>query len=243
MHETHFGSGHPLPFWLFCPHGSPIEASSGATMGSLSCLRKLSFAALLFASWAGATQAQQSLNPRVVPQKPTLEEMQAFRSLNRVIVKFREGSRIRLVDGQLRGMADPATFQKVLDEEGIPLSALRKMFTRPERDLDASREEGQRRSGRQLADANLYYIIDLPPDQSPAVIANRLNALDIIELAEPERAPVLPVDIPPNTPDYSSQQNYTGPAPTGINLPTPTQIPGQRWCRRSSDRCGKWLAA
>jgi serine protease len=189
-------------------------------------LRKLSFAALLFASCSSGSHAQESLKPRAAPQKPSLEQMQAYQSLNRVIVKFREGTRIRLVDGQLSGVPDLARFQEALDEYGIPLSAMRKMFTRPEGDLDSRREEAHRRSGRQLADLNLYYSINVPKDQSAAVIANRLNALDIVELAEPERRPVRPVDIPPNTPDYSALQTYKGATPTGINLPTPVQIPG-----------------
>jgi hypothetical protein len=39
-----------------------------------------------------------------------LQQMQAVRSLNRVIVKFREGSGVRLVGGQLTGGDNPAQF-------------------------------------------------------------------------------------------------------------------------------------
>jgi hypothetical protein len=195
-------------------------------MGAWPCFRGLAFAALLLTSWTAAAQAQQSLRPRVVPEKPTLDQMQAVRSLNRVIVKFREGSGVRLLGGQLTGGDNPAQFLQALGEYGIPLSAMQRLFRGPEADHDAKRQEGQRRSGRELADLNLYYIITLPPGQTPAVIANRLNALPIVERAEPEPIAQLPADIPPTTPDMAAAQTYKGAPFTGINLPTPAQIPG-----------------
>jgi len=130
----------------------------------------------------------QNLQPRVPPPKMTLDQMQSIPSSNRVHVKFREGTDIRLTNGQLRGMAssDAAAFQNILSQRRIPANAIRRMFTRPEADLNNERNEGQQRSGKQLPDLNLWYVIDLPPGASPAEVASTLNSLDVVEYAEPE---------------------------------------------------------
>src|SRR5437588_625584 len=82
--------------------------------------------------------------------------------------------------------------------------AIHRMDPVPEATLDAVRDAAQRRSGRQLPDLNLYYIIDLPAGVSAAEVASRLNALAIVEFAEPARRPAPPpTDIPPTTPDFT----------------------------------------
>jgi hypothetical protein len=93
-----------------------------------------------------------------------LEQMQAMPASSQVVVKFREGTGIRLRSGQLAVMAsaDASSFQNALNEFSIPATAIRKMHTRPEADLDAERTEGQQRSGRELADLNLYRRVPTP---------------------------------------------------------------------------------
>ncbi len=138
--------------------------------------------AILMADWLTGALAQD-LQPRIPPPKMTLDQMRPIPSSNRVHVKFREGTVVRLINGQLRGMAssDAAAFQNILTERRIPASAMRRMFTRPEADLDNERNEAQQRSGKQLPDLNLWYVIDLPPGASAAEVASALNRLDVVE--------------------------------------------------------------
>jgi serine protease len=171
----------------------------------------------------------QDLQPRVPPQKMTLDQMQSIPTSNRVHVKFREGVIVRLTDGQLSGLpsSDAAAFQNILTQRRIPASAIRRMFTRPEADLDNERNEAQQRSGKQLADLKLWYIIDLPRGASAAEVASILNSLDVVEYAEPERLPAPPpVDIAPPTPVFSGNQTYKSAPPTGVGVPTTAEIPG-----------------
>ena len=172
--------------------------------------------------------AQQNLQPRVPPPKMSLQQMELMPATNQVVVKFREGSLIRLRGGQLAGPAGGvASIQTALGELNIPGSAIRRMHTVPEAELDAAHEEGQRNSGRQLADLNLYYIIDLPPGTPAAVLANRLNALDIVEHAEPAlRPPPPPIDITPPTPDLTSSQGYKNNPLQGIGVERVSALAG-----------------
>jgi hypothetical protein len=178
---------------------------------------------------AGHALAQQAIEGRGVPRKMTLDEMRVLNVDSRVIVKFREGSRVRLRGGQLIAprSADLASIANVLRNAGIPQRAIRRLHGPSEEELDTARAEAQRDSGRQLADLNLYFIIDLPPDVHAAEFADRLNRLAIVEVAEPQLKPTpLPVDIAPATPDFSSSQGYKAVGPTGVGALRPSKVPG-----------------
>src|SRR5262245_51262837 len=209
--------------------------NSGATRDPvaivvLMCRRSLAIAVLALATWASfeAWAQQPALQPRAVPQKPTLKELQSIAASNEVIVKFREGSGIRYRGGQLASQAteDTAAFEFALRQLGISPTVMQRVFERPEAELDREREQGQRRSGKVLADLNLYYVIPLPARASAADVAHALNALAIVEHAEPARQPAPPpADIPPTTPDFTAQQTYKN-APPGIGTVSPNLIPG-----------------
>jgi serine protease len=159
----------------------------------------------------------------------TLAQMQLVRSSNRVHVKLREGNVIRLSNGQLNGMSstDADAWRNILAQRAIPAAGIRRLFTRPEANLESERQEGQLRSGKELPDLNLWFVIDLPSSANAAEVANALNNLDIVEYAEPERLPSpLPTDIAPPTPDFASSQTYKSAPPTGIGVPTLAEIPG-----------------
>ncbi len=178
------------------------------------------------AAWSMSVSAEEALAPRQAPSKLTLQQLQSIPASSQITVKFREGSGFRLRNGQLTASeaSDVGVFQKTLGELGIPASGVSRLFTRPEETLDAERQEGQQRSGKQLADLNLYYVIDLPKGVNPATVANGLNQLSVVEFAEPR-----PLPAPPpaeSTPDITSRQGYKSDAPQGIGVPAPGQIRG-----------------
>lgn len=176
--------------------------------------------------WGGEASAQQALQPRALPQKPALERMQAIPSSNKVIVKFREGSGFRLRGGQLSAAieANVSRFQAALGEVGVPVSTLRPLFDRPAGQLSAERLQGQQRSGVELADLSLYYSIEAPAGTPPAVVAAKLNALDIVELAEPGRSPSPPPADP--TPNLTGNQRYKNDPPQGVGALAAARIRG-----------------
>ncbi len=186
----------------------------------------LALVAVILACRSGSAVAQQDLQPRVPQAKLTLEQMQSIPASHRVTVKFREGSGFRLQNGELSALkaAEVALFQKALGELKIPPSSVRRLFTRPPEALDAERLEGQRQSGKRLADLNLYYIIDLPQGVSAASIASKLNQLDSVEFAEPRRLPSPPPADP--TPDSTSKQGYKDDPPRGIGVPGHDKVRG-----------------
>jgi serine protease len=196
----------------------------------------------------------QSLQPRSAGSKKSLEQLQAMPQSNQVVVKFREGMRVRLSGGRLTGLTGGQVedLAGTLRAAGVPAVNVRRLHTRPEAQLDDEREAAQRRKGKQLADLNLYYIIDVPPGVSAAQVANRLNGLDVVEFAEP--APVaqrLPNELscqapceevsacekPPRTPhvtrspDFSNKQGYKDDAPQGIGVPNPRVVRGSDGAR------------
>jgi serine protease len=172
-----------------------------------------------------AASAQQELNPRIAPPKPTLQQLQSIRAENRVTVKFREGSGFRIQNGQFTSQdaSEISPLLKTLDDLGIPPTRIRPLFSSPPQQLDAERLEGQRQSGKQLADLNLYYVIDVPEGANPAAVASALNGLSVVEFAEPRRKPS---PAPQATPDFTSRQGYKNEAPQGIGAPREGEVRG-----------------
>ncbi len=72
------------------------------------------------------------------------------------------------------------------------------------------------RRGRQASDLENYYAIQVAKGEPGERLADRLNQLDIVELAYlapiPEDA-----DLPPATPNFQTQQTHLNPAPGGID--------------------------
>ena len=137
-----------------------------------------------------APAGSSGLKPRIPATKMNLQQLLAMPANQRLTLKFQEGLRVRMANGQLTGLSSEqsALFAGVLNSFGVSTAAVQRSYSRPEADLDAEREKGQQMSGNHLADANLYYSLQVPQGVSSAYVANALNALSFIEFAEP--APV-----------------------------------------------------
>jgi serine protease len=182
-------------------------------------------------------QDANGLLPRTTPEKPVETTVAPGDAPHQVILKFREGSYVRLrnerfvIEGdQSSGAAaevDLSELEEVLSASRIPTDAIERLHTRPESELDSERKLAQRRSGRQLADLNLYYKISVPPGVDVGALCYQLNSLPFVELATtaPRPAPP-PVDIPPSTPDLSGVQGYRDAPPGGIGALDPLVVLG-----------------
>jgi len=195
-------------------------------------------------SIAGAAQAPQAatLKPRTAHGKPATTILNpANARTDVVVVKFIEGTHIRERAGQLeadlRNLSDAEErhlqranlARQRLFQELAQINAaiapntkrlVKRLFSRPEAELDAEKREGEANTGEELADLNLYHqivIADAKADETERLI-NQLNALDIVEVAYAEAfSQVAAADIAPTTPDFTGSQGYFSPAATGTN--------------------------
>ena len=158
---------------------------------------KASICALVILLLIGAApdaKAQDTPNVRSAGRKLDLSELRAQPETNQVVVKFREGEKVRLTNQKLTGMRSGQAnlLNNVLRQAGVTETALTPLFEAPPEELERDRSEGQRRSGRELADLSLYFVIALPPTASAAEVANNLNTLPFVEYARPALRPAPP---------------------------------------------------
>jgi len=197
---------------------------------------------------------------------PTLSGLRPGLDRNdRVVVKLSEGSEIRLRDGRwvsLSGATDVTPLQQFVARH--PQIEIRRHFTRSELELDRDHAQGEARSGRALADLNLYYQLHLPTPsgsgQELDALLAELRGLPLVETAfvepiaapagriEPSRiqpeggAQTLDDDPSPPTPDYTNMQGYLGPSPNGVNAQAVWAFPGGRGASvKLIDIEGGWL--
>ncbi len=174
----------------------------------------------------------------------------------RIVVKFRDASKIRVIPGGVtssdKAAADRVT---VLMARAAPGAVTERRFDLPAVRLDAMRSAAETRSGRRLPDLNTYAVLDpgLGPDDRDALLAVVADLLTdpAVETAylEPRYVPsslgfdaftgtYTPPDLDEPThytapdattsTDFSSQQGYLDPPPTGINALTTEALPGGR---------------
>ncbi|RKH63265.1 S8 family peptidase [Corallococcus llansteffanensis] len=211
--------------------------------------------------------APQAPLPRAAADKRLQSALPAGTPVERLVVKFHEGSRVRLRGNALRSLSaersesersllagrglsearldtDVKSVQALL-ERAPRATSLRRLFTEDEAALEARKVVGEARSGRQLADLNLYFEVPLVPGTTAERVAEvvaALNALDGVEVAyaEPPAEPAMvnfgmePVlrgllsasDISPTTPLYDGAQGYLNAAPSGVDARYAWGLPG-----------------
>lgn len=200
---------------------------------------------LSLAIFHGTVSGAGRLEPRqVAPAKLFSEVRPGLDRTDRLVVKFREGTRIRLRNGTLTSL-DPNVDLREL--EGFltrhPEITVTRHFQRSEEAYDLAQRRGRANSGRELANLNLYYKFHLGRSSDPVGLAqsvlDEVTALRLVEIAfaEPiaELAVVLGddsgVEAPgPDliTPDFSGMQGYLYEAPSGIDAEAAWGWPGGR---------------
>lgn len=168
---------------------------------------------------------------RYVQEKPKHTLLQPWQNRERIVVKFRENSAVALIGGQLQSAAglNLIRLNNVLSRHSITQKQLQRYFDQPTSQLSQMKLQGEARSKRELANLNLYYSLTLKSNIDAAQVCDDLNALDIIEFAEPEPLPApLPIDLSPVTPDFSDRQSYLDSAPVGISAMSSRRVPGVR---------------
>jgi serine protease len=209
----------------------------------------------LLALGGGSAQAAAELRPRATFPKPFSTSIDPDRhSAREIVVKFHEGTHVRLRDGRL--VFDPGwltdddrrklerrhlsvdTVAADLDRAnellfGRAAGVSAPLFARSEDELEAERGAYERAAGEELADLNLYFMLVLErPDRELAEqTINALNGLEAVEISYPEPLPASPAtDIPPTTTiNIVWAQGYLLPAwQNGIDAAWANRLPGGR---------------
>ncbi|MCA9753178.1 MAG: hypothetical protein KC591_13370, partial [Gemmatimonadetes bacterium] len=158
---------------------------------------------------------------RRIPSKPARVDDRPILNRDRVLVKFVDGTRVRLRSGRLTAAGAPLPAVDAILAD-YPEATLLRAFDTDERILDANRETGERISGRRLADLNNFYVVSFPApsDRGPA-LANELLRLDVVETAYLEAPADVSscADLAPATPYWRASQFHLEPAPAGVNAP------------------------
>jgi hypothetical protein len=177
--------------------------------------------------------------------------------VERIVIKFQEGTRVRLRNGKLavlprtareskdlamsgvggaRVLDDVLALQAILESDSR-VQGIERLFSGLSEDFLARwKSSGEAASGQQLADLDLYYEVRLPADTRLAEIESLVKALNdfsSVEIAYAE-TPVEPVGTPEAiagkalTPNFQGQQGYLNAAPQGIDALYAWTVPGGR---------------
>ncbi len=192
--------------------------------------------AIFFQASAAFTQLApalpQALKQRSVRSKPAKTILNSRLRSDVIVLKFREGTRVRERLGQLEADLTniSANEEQLLQRANLPRQRIfqdlaqintligpnskhyvKRLFTRSEQELDAEKRDGESRIAEELADLNLYFYIlitDAKARETEQFI-DQLNALDIVELAyaQPIAEPAV-ADAASTSTDFTIRQGY-----------------------------------
>jgi len=165
-------------------------------------------------------QSVDALVPRYTLPKSQITQIRDCDRWDLLVLKFVEGSQVRLRDGRLvaRPGIDLYDLEQILD--AYPDTRIARLFQRPESEYENEKLSGEAATGRELADMNLYYALGPKNRTESETILAAFNALEIVECIYPEPIPELArVEIPDILipPDYVSQQDYLEASPIGVD--------------------------
>lgn len=187
----------------------------------------------------------QSLRARQPAGSAALFALASETSVDRIVVKFQEGSRVRLRGGALvtlprsdrdrselaahgleaaRVAADAQAIQTLVASDARA-RGFGRLFRLDEKTLAEQRQSGEAASGEQLADLDLYYEVLVPAGATFAEVeglVDQLNSFPSVEIAYAAPVPEIAstgfeLVATSTTPSFQSQQGYLNAAPGGID--------------------------
>lgn len=197
--------------------------------------------------WGG----EAPLAPRLSPAKESYPPLAADTPIEQVVIKFHEGTHVRLRSGKLVAVERKPRESARLAELGLTgdqieadlvavhsllassrhAQGLERLFTASEEALAAGRASGEASSGRELADLDLYFRVRVPAGATQVDVETLIGTLTVlasVEIAYAQPPAELPADIPPTTPSFEASQGYLDPAPSGIDARYAWTVPGGR---------------
>jgi serine protease len=181
----------------------------------------------------GSTRPPSTAHPlgagleRVPPVKPRSAEISPSQTRRQVVLKFAEGSDVRLANGRFvtEGKESLAKLHEVLDRyDGV--AATRTVQTSSPQVIERRTNFVERTSGRDVADMNLYYDLAVPKGTRTVDLINDLNRLSIVELAQADLKPPPDPNHAGPTPLFVTNQGYRNAAPNGVDADFANLVPG-----------------
>src|SRR5690242_4382445 len=219
--------------------------------------RTLMVGLCLLAAPSAQASSVRVLDPRLSTVKPTSPEFDPETPVERLVVKFHEGTRVRLRGGTLRVMdteRNPSEHGRMA-RRGLSEHKLRmdlevllkllqhtprmgppgRLFRQDEFTLSERKRLAEERSGKEMADLDLYFEVPLRPGTLAGDVNEllmRLNALDSVEIAYAEAATrpawfgseAAGMSSTPSS--YEGLQGYLDAAPGGIDARYAWTVPG-----------------
>jgi serine protease len=218
--------------------------------------RTLMLGLVMLAAPTAHASGVKVLEPRLSTVKPTSPELDPETPVQRLVVKFHEGSRVRLRGGLMRALAgergqsehtlmarhglsdkklrvDLTAAHKLLQH--VPrMGPVERLFRENELALAERKRTAEERSRKQMADLDLYFEVPLLPGTRAGDVNElvmQLNALDSVEIAyaEPVYEPTpMGLGTHPQEPAplHDDQQGYLDVAPGGIDARYAWTVPG-----------------
>jgi serine protease len=202
-----------------------------------------------------------------IPRRPADKHVPKLRydaPIEWIVIKLQEGTHVRLRGRSLTALDRDAREEARLASLGLTAAQvegdvrsvhallasngyagkLERLYSIAEDVLAKRRSDGESRSGRELADLDLYYRVRVPAGITQAELdplVDALNALASVEVAYVQPRAEAPADIAPMTPSFEANQGYLDAAPWGIDARYAWTVPGGRgWGAAIVDVEGAW---
>ncbi|HET9228570.1 MAG TPA: peptidase S8, partial [Thermoanaerobaculia bacterium] len=194
--------------------------------------------------------AAPPLQPRIPTDRFARPSLPPDTPVESIIIKFHEGTNVRLRGRALTSLPRNERQEKRMKELHLTgdriqtdlhlvqallassreVRGLRRLFTTDEQANAERRARGEARSGRELADLDLYFLVEVEPGLEQGDVESlvaALNAFDSVEIATVETPAVPAGDISPVTPSFEAEQGYLDSAALGgIDARYSWTIPG-----------------
>ncbi len=182
-------------------------------------------------------------------QKYQRHEMSPATEVTHIVVKFKEGTRVRMGNHKLIMTAlSTATTNKMPlgvdasvvtnDMNSVSQIAInsgyriQRLFSQTESKLDSLKISGEAKTNKKLNSLNLYYRISMNAGSTFAnaeYMLKKINAMSSVEICYAAPKPTIAISRTPVTPDYTAGQGYLrSPSQNGVNAESAWQVVGGR---------------
>lgn len=174
----------------------------------------------------GLEQSVQ-IKPRTLPLKPSAYTISSNADISHVVVKFKDDYEVRFRQNKFFSKKGYSLSKAEDILSSYTATGIKRLFKDFSEDkLERDKIVLEHKTRQELANLNSYYEIDVTNPSEAEQLVNRLNALDIVEIAYCQPKPEVAGDIDPPTPDYSAEQDYREAAPAGVDADYANTLPG-----------------
>jgi len=128
----------------------------------------------------------------VQPASSKASETEASSGPTLVVVKFAEGTDIRLRDGKLVSLSSGSIPELDKLFEKYPITSIERQFTQSEEEIAQEKADLESQTGEDIPDLNLYFRINIKNRKDAESLLASLSALPIVETAYFEALPAPP---------------------------------------------------